>query len=304
MKIAAILTCHNRKEKTLRSLRCLFASLDVYNAKRNNLQGDTITLTVFLTDDGCTDGTADAVNQSFPKRQITIVNGDGNLFWAGGMRKAWREAIRKEGRVDFFLLLNDDTFAFPTMLAELLATHRYCTTELGKTGIYSGVTCDERDTSIITYSGDVFDNQRRLTRLGPSGKPQRVDVTNANALLVPQAVVDDIGIFYDGYTHSCADNDYAIQANRHGHPALITAHVCAYCEFDHKDAKNETMKLATMNYAERKSYLKHPLHSDPEYLEYIRRNFPKLYPITWTLRHIRLICPKLYIKINELRGIY
>lgn len=300
MNIAVILTCHNRREKTIRSLSCLFAAADAYNSSAN----EKISLSVYLTDDGSTDGTAEAVRQAFTNRKIVIIPGDGNRYWAGGMRLAWSEAMKKEEATDFYLLLNDDTYVFPSVFGELISTHRYCIDTFGKPGIYSGITCDENDESTITYSGDVFDAQRRLTRLGPAAEPQHVDITNANALLVPKSVVDDIGIFYSGYTHSCADNDYAIQANRHGHPALITANVCAYCENDHKNAKDETMKLAGMSYAERKKYLSHPLHSDPEYLEYIRRNFPKQYPITWTLRKIRLICPKLYIKINKLRGIY
>ena len=49
MNIAAILTCFNRKEKTLVCLRSLFSIIP-------NIE-------VYLTDDGCTDGTFDIVNQ-------------------------------------------------------------------------------------------------------------------------------------------------------------------------------------------------------------------------------------------------
>ena len=52
MKTAALLTCHNRKEKTLACLKSLY---------RNMPEVD-----VYLTDDGCADGTAEAVKSIFP----------------------------------------------------------------------------------------------------------------------------------------------------------------------------------------------------------------------------------------------
>lgn len=47
-----------------------------------------------------------------------------------------------------------------------------------------------------------------------------VDLTNANILLVPKVVVDKIGIFYEGYKHGRANNDYSLLARRKGIPVL------------------------------------------------------------------------------------
>ena len=91
-KIAVILTCYNRKAKTLACLDRLFHAQEV--------QGD-VELTVFLTDDGCTDGTADAVRTSFPEKDIHILQGNGQLYWAGGMRLAWKAAMELSGEWDF-----------------------------------------------------------------------------------------------------------------------------------------------------------------------------------------------------------
>lgn len=301
MNISAIMTCHNRKEKTLRCLRCLYKALETYS--KTNVYGK-VYLSVFLTDDGCTDGTREAIEKEFVNHDITIIKGDGNLYWAGGMIKAWKTALNSNDDIDFYLLLNDDSYAFTSLFEELLATHQYCIKTFGKSGIYSGITCDENNKNIITYSGDIFDSKGRIHRIKPTGKPQRVDITNANFLLVPKDVVHDIGILYDGFRHSAADNDYSIQANRHGHPALITAQICGFCKYDHKSAKEETLQLLKMNLKQRYKYLHHPLHSDSEYLIYIKRNFPKKYPLTLALRVLRLFFPYLYYKINKIRGIY
>ena len=61
MKIAVLLTCFNRKEKTLSCLAGLYESQRVYYERNSS----PIELEVFLTDDGCTDGTAQAVKASF-----------------------------------------------------------------------------------------------------------------------------------------------------------------------------------------------------------------------------------------------
>lgn len=74
--IAALLTVYNRKEKTLACLRELFAQ---------NIP-DNYILNVYLTDDGCTDGTPEAIAIEFPS--VHIIKGDGSLFWNRGMYAA------------------------------------------------------------------------------------------------------------------------------------------------------------------------------------------------------------------------
>lgn len=104
MKIAVLLTCFNRKIKTLSCLQSLYHALEVYNNKYEN----KIDLSIYLTDDGCTDGTGNAVRENFIDKNITILQGTGNLFWAGGMCLAWNTALRYNKGWDFYLLLNDD----------------------------------------------------------------------------------------------------------------------------------------------------------------------------------------------------
>lgn len=86
MRIAALLTCFNRKEKTLQCLKSLFQVLPG--------------CIVFLVDDASTDGTSDAVKQLFP--EVHIIRGDGNLFWSRGMFTAWKEAVK--GNYNYLLV--------------------------------------------------------------------------------------------------------------------------------------------------------------------------------------------------------
>lgn len=67
IKIATIITCFNRKDKTTSCLAHLFEATKNYNIQHSQLP---IELAIFLTDDGCTDGTAYAV-KIYVKEKLT-----------------------------------------------------------------------------------------------------------------------------------------------------------------------------------------------------------------------------------------
>lgn len=300
--IAVLLTCFNRKDKTVACLKSLLLTVENYNHNAT----DKFKLSIFLTDDACTDGTAKAAREICKEEDIHIIQGNGNLYWAGGMRMAWNKAISHKHTWDFFLLLNDDTTLRPYALTELMNTHRYCIGKYACPGIYSGITCATGHPETITYSGDVFGSgaKGKWYRLGPADEPQMVDQCNANILLVPQEVVNRIGIFHQGYIHGAADLDYCMQVRKAGFPALITSQVVGECEYDHLSEKDECEKLIKMTLKERKKYVFHPTHSDKDYLLFVKRNIPNKYLISTVLRKVRLYCPRLYYHINKVRGLY
>ena len=109
-KIAVLLTVFNRKTKTLECLQRLYALFPVEGYK----------IDIYLTDDGCTDGTPEAIKLQFP--QVNIIHGDGDLYWNRGMYKAWQEAAKKN--YDFYLWLNDDTFVYSNLFSTILETSK------------------------------------------------------------------------------------------------------------------------------------------------------------------------------------
>lgn len=302
MKIAVLLTCFNRKDKTISCLTSLYHSLDVYNENIDNTE-NKIELSVYLTDDGCTDGTAESVRNNFADKKITILQGNGNLYWAGGMRFAWKEALKKHDIWDFYFLLNDDTDLLDNLFEELSITHKYCINKYKKAGIYSGITSSKSDFNKMTYGGDVWKNKFLGTsvRLKPIGQPQLCDITNANILLISRNVVDTIGIFWEGYTHGRADNDYSNTARKNNIPVLLTANFCGRCDNDHKSIKEIEQLIIKMSLSERRKYFSSPIHSSKDYLEYIKRNMPIRYPMVFLGRMLNVYFPKLYYKINRLR---
>lgn len=170
-KIAVLLTCYNRREKTLTCLASFF---------RANLP-DKYHFDIFLTDDGSTDGTEQSVNEKFPT--VKTIKGNGNLFWAGGMRLAWTTAL-KHDVYDAFLLLNDDVELKDDFIANLMKAEEYSLKTYGKKGIYSGATID-RDTKETTYGSSKIRRNDFIVRydlLTPTEQPQICEITNANIL--------------------------------------------------------------------------------------------------------------------------
>lgn len=185
MKIAALLTCFNRKEKTSACLQSLFDIVPDCD--------------VYLVDDASTDGTTEAVRQSYP--QVHLIQGNGNLFWSRGMYTAWKEAIK--GNYDFYLWLNDDIELYPFFLQELIDCMAYGNQQC----IVSGLIENFEKTKIL-YGGS--DKNKKLIQ--PNSTPQEITFMNGNVVLIPACVVDKIGIIDPTFHHDLGDVDYGLNA--------------------------------------------------------------------------------------------
>ncbi|MGB5553552.1 MAG: glycosyltransferase, partial [Flavobacteriaceae bacterium] len=141
--IAVLLTSHNRKDKTLRALETLYMHYKKVNGN--------FSLEVYITDDGSTDGTSEAIAKSYP--QVHLLKGDGNLFWAEGMRNSWKEALK--GKYDAYFLLNDDVELYANIFDQILITHKYCLEKYGRSGLYIGST-EDKIKQKLTYSGSLI----------------------------------------------------------------------------------------------------------------------------------------------------
>ena len=173
MKLAVLMACHNRVATTLECLRRLMPQLG---------SGDK----VFLVDDGSTDGTGAKVRAAYPSVRVT--DGDGSLYWAKGMRKAW-ETAAGEGDWDAYLWLNDDTMLSPDAMGKMLAK------DDGQS-LVIGNLCDA--TGRAVYGLDVN------------------GWVNGNCVLVPRKMYEKVGMICGEYAHAWADSDYALHAKKAG----------------------------------------------------------------------------------------
>lgn len=280
--VAILLTCHNRKHKTLLCLSSLSEA-----AIPEGYAYD-----IYLTDDGSTDGTTAAVLQRFP--QVNIIAGNGNLFWAGGMRAAWQKAIEQKD-YDAFLLLNDDVKLDTDFWLNLMKAEMFSLEKTGKKGIYSGATIDAA-TGKPTYGSSKIRINHFIVRhdlLTPTSEPQACEITNANVLWVDKQVVEAIGILDSHYTHGIADYDYSLKAVKAAFPVYLAPNVCGVCGNDH----GNNWKKASVSLKERIVYLKSPKGlAYNEYLYYIRKHFPLFLPYSFVMLWLKTFFPSFWDK--------
>lgn len=276
LKIAVLITCHNRKQKTLKCLSSFYASVFPAN----------FIFDLYLVDDASSDGTSDAIKNKFP--QITIIAGNGNLFWAGGMRLAFEKArISKD--YDSYLLLNDDVELKPDFFAKILTTQKYCINIYNNGGLYSGSTFDKK-VGAVSYGGNLLfkglDNPNYKV-VKPSNYPQPCHLTNANVLYIEKEVIEKIAFLDEKFIHGIADFDFSLRAHKAGFPVYITPDYCGFCEDDHG---NNWSNLKSLK--QRIKYLKSPLGlSYNEYLFYIKRHFPKHFYLSKAKLWLRTFFP-------------
>ncbi|MDO1514314.1 glycosyltransferase [Maribacter confluentis] len=286
--IAVLLTCFNRKEKTLKSLEALYTAYNGYEQK--------FSLSIYLTDDGSTDGTAESVKSKYP--EATILLGNGQLYWAGGMRNSWNEALNKD--YDIFFLLNDDTIVNTKLFSNLLDTHQEVINKYGIGGIYLGSTMDPH-TNKLTYGGAKLLNKFMLKyqHLIPNGNIQECELGNANIMFVSKNVVKQIGILSTDYIHGVADYDYTLRAVKKNLPVVIMPNFCGVCENEHVYLYEG---FAKMSFKKRLKHLNNPTGIDSRSnLNLMKNHFPIRVPFFITSSLIKLVFPALYTKFHKSR---
>jgi len=205
-KIAVLVTCHNRKEKTLSCLNSLFEC---------NIPEDYL-LDVFLVDDGSTDGTGREVKLNFP--QVNVIQGTGNLFWNKGMHLAWETAARYNN-FDYYLWLNDDVKLFSNALSNLFSVPN-CSTSIVVGTMKSGTK------EIATYGGQNFENKLIL----PNESPQNCFTFNGNLVLIPESAYTKVGNLDPIFPHAIGDFDYALRAKKKNIDIFVAPGYLGQCE--------------------------------------------------------------------------
>jgi GT2 family glycosyltransferase len=211
-RISVLLAIHNRKHMTIESLICLSAQT-IISESSNKPE-----IKPFIFDDGCTDGSAEAVRELCPYARI--IRGDGSHFWCKGMNVAWNEAAK--GDPDYYLLLNDDTMMMPDALERLLKIAPTPESPI----IAVGAIIDPV-TRVKTYGGTTLNE---LKKASPDSEPVECALFNANCVLIPREVYRRVGMFYHGYTHAMGDTDYGRSARRRGIKIYQTSHPVGTCE--------------------------------------------------------------------------
>lgn len=215
-RVAIVMTCHNRREKTL---ACLHSLLDGGS--------ESCVVDVYLVDDGSTDGTGQAVKDQFP--YINVLQGDGNLFWNRGMYKAFSTAVQTG--YDFYLWVNDDIIFYPNAIDKLLQSYVFLSKDK-KDIIITGPTMDSSGT-YNTYGG--FGPKKSIkpydaVRIYMSDQYQECLIFHGNCVFIAREVVEKIGVNDPYYEHGYGDVDYSLMAARAGCKCWLANFPVGICE--------------------------------------------------------------------------
>ncbi len=205
--IAILLTCFNRKDKTLSCLRSLYA--DQF--------GVNVQPAIFLVDDGSTDGTSEAVKSEFPN--VNIIKGTGSLYWNRGMHLAW-ETAAKLNDYDFYLWLNDDVTLHKGAISELL-------NDSSKKP--DSIVCASMQSSVdgsITYGGKDLNGDFVV----PNGNPQKISLINGNMVLIPKSVFKKVGMLDPIFPHSLGDFEYGMRAAKQNIESYTASNYGGICD--------------------------------------------------------------------------
>lgn len=225
-RIAVLMTCHNRRAKTLAALAALFA--------QRGLPPGT-TLTVHLVDADSADGTADAVRAAFP--EVDVVSTGADVYWGTGTRMAAERAPASA----HVMWLNDDVVLHPEALAALMRTAG----PMKDPVVVVGAT-RSGDGTRTTYGGHRLRRGTwRPPRLEPVEphrfRPLPIDTCNGNVVLVTAAARRRLGDLDASFPHRIGDTDYGFRARAAGVPLLLAPGHSGDCD-DHPPSEKGSSK--------------------------------------------------------------
>lgn len=272
------MTVHNRKEKTLNCLQNLF----------NQIIPSNITIKVFLTNDGCTDGTAEAISNLYSPKQVCLIPGNGNLFWNRGMLIAWEKASKENP--NYYLWLNDDTILKKDAISTLIITSN----KLNDNSIIIGSTTADKNSNILTYGGR--GEGRKYPLVSPNETTiKKCKTFNGNIVLIPKMIYEKVGMNDSFFHHSFGDFEYGLRASKMGITNYIAPGILGYCK------KNNPIPIFRRKYIpliKRYQLLYSPLGFNPiEDFHLNRKYYSLLKCCYWFIKlHINVLFTKDHLK--------
>lgn len=208
-KITIIMTCYNRRDMTTACIRSL----------RNNKTGCCF----IVVDDGSTDGTRNSLKELQAEgTEISVLGGDGKLFYSGGMRKGIEEAKRQEGTA-WYLIVNDDVAFKAGVIDGMAQTEDRYYKDTGEHRVLIGCTLSE--SGGLSYGGIRYTGRGVKYEICSPEDEGECDTFNANCVLIPHDIFFETENIDSKYIHSLGDFDYGLSMSRRG------VKLCTYGEY-------------------------------------------------------------------------
>lgn len=213
-KILCLFTCFNRLEKTRQCIDSL--------KKNSNMEFEFI-----AADDNSNDGTKEYLQH---EDGVTCLEGNGNLFYTGGMHLAMQTAMEKVkagAEWDYVMLVNDDVQFYENTVQQMIDLLD------GECAVVAGATDDGAGN--YTYGGIAKMSKWRpkCTQVFSKDEKIRCDTFNANCVLLSFEIFKSVPIMDGYYQHAFGDYDYGFSISRAGYPIYSSNFYVGKCEDDH-----------------------------------------------------------------------
>lgn len=219
-EIVIVMTCFNRKKSTVNCIKKLH---------EGNINNEYHYIVV---DDNSTDGTREAV-AALGYADVELVQGDGSLFWNGGMHKGIREAVFRYGQSGYILLINDDVDFEPGILDRMAEYAKGREKQDGEKIVLVGATRDDKGN--LSYGGILYRKGLNYDMIGPDQPETECSTFNANCTLIPMEAMVKAGNVDPYYKHSMGDFDLGFTIGKNGTRIFVYPEYVGQCNDNPKE---------------------------------------------------------------------
>ncbi|MFD4705097.1 glycosyltransferase family 2 protein [Gottfriedia sp. NPDC058432] len=208
-KVIILIPIYNGVNETIRCLNSVFKS--------------TYTnVDVVIIDDGSTDNSQEIIHQRF--KMVKFIEGDGNLWWSGGMNEGIRYVLENYNKDDIVILLNNDNIIKPDMIENLMKSVKKHPNSV----ICSKVFIDGVDNQILFAGGYASIGRAGLYIKGyyemdndAFNKVAEVNWCGGMGVAIPINIIKNVGLFDNkNFPQYFGDADYMYRVRKKGYKII------------------------------------------------------------------------------------
>jgi GT2 family glycosyltransferase len=229
---------------------------------------------IIVIDDGSTDGTSNFIAEHYP--DITVLKGDGNLWWAGAMNMGIRYSLSISAKYVF--VLNNDVLIAEDTIEKLVATASYYPDALIGSLIFNLNNKDQ-----IWSAGGItkwpWPGEIQLSNMSFSPGENNLKTASREwfpgmGTLLPTQIISTVGLYdFNNMPQYLADADYCLRALKKGYKAYICFDSKLYNDVENTGGLKEKQRIQWSDIASIFASLRSPDFFKAR-ITFIRRHCP------------------------------